>query len=671
MSARETRAPGSGAQAPPEALAATAAHATSVGLVVLQGGAARWLNSAAWDLAAGNGGGWSGPRGEELLAVLRQVEPGRGRRRMSWVSPGGATRQWEVGCRALAGDGEAGLLYEIVDRTDLPERGPEGDARWRMARIEALAGMGSWEWHVRDGRVEWSDALLEMFGYPPGTSLDYPSYRTLLHPEDVPMIEGVLADALRTAEPFTYTHRMYLADRATLRVFECYGEVLCDAAGEPVRVLGTARDVTEQHRVREELTFLAGHDPLTGLANRRGVTARLAECVRGPAGGALLLVDVDNFKEVNDRLGHAAGDEVMRSVARVLSSHLESDALLGRLGGDEFAVVVPRGTAAEAAELGDRLCRAAAHTPIPVPGEALQVTVSIGVAPLEPVGDEETALAHADLALYEAKDAGRNRVRVFCRDRYGEAARRVSVLQRVGDALDSGAMALDAQPIVDLATGAVRRHEILVRLRDGLAPALGPGEFLPAVERTDLGRRLDRWVIEGTIRVLARPWARGERFDVNVSGRSLDDPALGEWILGTLRRADVAPHRLGLEITETAALSGIDAARRLARLVTSEGCGFTLDGFGAGLTSFAYLKSLPLTTVKIAGELVAQVDAEPVDQALVGAVAGAARRLGLSTVAEHVDRPELVDVLRKLGVDQGQGFHLGRPRLLDGPPGPS
>ncbi|MGH3613035.1 MAG: putative bifunctional diguanylate cyclase/phosphodiesterase [Pseudonocardia sp.] len=645
------------------------ADRVSVGLLVLRGDSVCWLNPAARDLVAERGLHWSGPGSKDLIDLLvgRQVDAGT--QDLCWTAPDGSPHRWRVTCRPLHADTPApALLYEIVDETAPPVPvGQATDREWRLARLEALTRLGSWEWDVVAGDVIWSEALLRLFGFSEGADLDYLAYRSLLHPDDVSLIEDTLAEALRTGAPFTYTHRMYLADRVTERVFECYGEVIMNARGEPVRVLGTAQDITEQHRTRQELTFLAGHDPLTGLANRRQITDRLTECVSGRTGGALLLIDVDNFKDINDLRGHPVGDQVMRALARLLSTALGPDLLLGRLGGDEFAVVLPRCEAAKAVDLAERLCDTVACTPIVAGRSALTVTASIGVAVIEPDSEYEVALAHADLALYEAKNAGRNRVRLFATDQYQQAARRVSVLQRIGDALTTSGLHLEAQPIIELRTGTVARHELLVRLRDGREPVLEPDEFLPAAERSDLVLRLDRWVIGEAVRALAEPAARtaGLRLEVNVSGRSLDDPALGEWILTALRQAQVEPQRLGLEITETAAITSLDAARPLAMTLIKAGCGFSLDDFGAGFGSFSYLKHLPFTAIKIAGDFVRQVDTDAVDRTLVDSVVRIAHQLGMDTVAEHVDRPALVGALHQLGVDHAQGFHLGRPRPLD------
>ncbi|MCO1657497.1 putative bifunctional diguanylate cyclase/phosphodiesterase [Pseudonocardia humida] len=646
--------------------AADIAERASIGLVVVRDGTVRWCNPAAREMVEGHGGCWDGDR---PVADLREgIRPGAGDVTVRWPAPDGSTRWWQVSCTVLEPDAGS-LLYEITDRTarfSLERRLGVAVAEWRLSRFEALARMGSWVWNVENDRLELSETLLVAFGLPPRALLDLDGFRAQVHPDDLTAVNEVLAAAVRTGRDFTHTHRMFVAGHSTARVFECRGEVFSDASGRPIRVLGTARDVTEEHRARTELAFLAEHDPLTGIANRRRITARLAECLADPAGATLLLIDIDRFKDVNDLRGHAVGDRVIRRVADVVPAHLEPGALIGRLGGDEFAVVLPRRDPEDGLVLGERLCDAVAGQTIAEGDSALTVTVSIGVAAGGDGADVEVLLARADLALYAAKAAGRNRARLFAPDQYRRAVARVGLLKRVGDALDQETMQLDAQPIVELATGRARRSELLIRLRDGLVPDLRPVDFLPAAERGDLVLRLDRWVLARAVRALAGPAARARRLrlEVNISARSLEDDELGDWVLAELAGHDVEPCRLGLEMTETTAVTNLDAAKRLVGRLTEAGCGFSLDDFGAGFASFSHLKHLPFTAVKIAGEFVRGLDTDPVDRALVSAVVGVAGELGMRTVAEHVDRPELVERLRELGVHDGQGYHLGRPRPL-------
>jgi diguanylate cyclase (GGDEF)-like protein len=287
------------------------------------------------------------------------------------------------------------------------------------------------------------------------------------------------------------------------------------------------------------------------VANRRRITARLAECTADPAGATLLLIDIDHFKDINDLRGHAVGDRVMRSVAGTVAGLLEPGAMLGRLGGDEFAVVLPYQDPERGIALGERVCDAVAADPVVAGGSAVRATVSVGVAAVAAEQNVEVSLGRADLALYEAKNAGRNRARLFAPDQYRQALARVTLLERVSGALRNGTMQLDAQPIVDLSTGVATRWELLIRLRDGIEPVLGPAEFLPAAERTDLVLQLDRWVLDHALFALASGPARARdlRLEVNISPRSLEDDDLGDWVLRRLREHDVSPRRLGLEIT--------------------------------------------------------------------------------------------------------------------------
>jgi len=636
----------------------------SVGvLVTTDGGTVVWENEALRRML--------GPDGDPA-ALLRRLAGGPlapGRREVVHRLPHGDRRWLALDCRQLPPEhGDGLLLVQVTDTTaqhELADRARDRDLR--LARLEALANTGSWEWHVATNEVDWSDELLKMFGYPPGTELNYAAYRAHVHPEDVDGVEQALAEALQSGQPFSFTHRMLPGDGGDERVLECHGEVTRDAAGRPARLLVSAHDVTEQRRVRDELAFLSHRDPLTGLLNRRALTAQLRSRLEaGARRGALLLIDVDNFADLNDLLGYAVGDEVIRMLAGLLGDRVGQDAVLGRIGADELAVLLPKGNSADALGLAESLCGAVARHAFPVGGPPLKITVSIGVAPLAGAGGCDVLLANADLALDEAKGSGRNRARMFAPVQYQTAVRRVSVIQRVRDALDSGSMSIDAQPIVDLATRKVTSYELLIRLRDGLDPALGPGEFMPTVERTDLVHRLDRWMVEQAVSALTLPCARRTdlRLQVNVSTRSLEDPGFGDYVVSTLRRAGVEPARLGLEITETAAITNLAATRRLVSRLTRAGCRFALDDFGAGFGSFVYLKHLPFTTVKIDGEFVRQADRAQGDTVFVEAVVQVARGLNMLTVAEYVDREALVGTLTRLGVDRAQGFHIGRPRPL-------
>ena len=423
-------------------------------------------------------------------------------------------------------------------------------------------------------------------------------------------------------------------------------------------------DPVERDEWQKALIRMADEDPLTGLLNRRALTRELERQLALGGHGALLLLDLDNFKDINDLRGHPAGDRVMCTLANVLRERLDEGHVLGRLGGDEFAVVLAGADQTTAVQVADRLRNAVAAISVTGGVGTTRTTVSAGVAGFSSGESWQAVLANADLALYASKDAGRNRVTVYEQGHYADTALRVTVLDRVRTALANGGLALHAMPMVKLGSNRVVGHELLLRLEDGRQPRLGPGEFLPAAERSDLVLEIDRWVAGTAIDALVAHPYPGLRFNVNVSGRTLEDEDFGDFVLDRLAAAGVAPGRLGFEITETAAVTNLAAARSLAQQLRASGCRISLDDFGAGFGSFVHLKQLPITGVKIDGEFVRGIDYGSRDTVLVQGIVDIARGLGLSVVAEWVERASQVDALSRLGVRVAQGFHLGKPEPL-------
>ncbi|WP_232303555.1 PAS domain-containing protein [Pseudofrankia sp. DC12] len=613
------------------------------------GGDQAWRGTPEWDQAA-----WGTPVTDDTVMMARPVVP-----RPPVLPPGEA----EAAPAADAGAGQQVVLNPSTGGAALlllssPDR---------LDRIEELTRTGTWEWDLSAGSVSFSRNQIALLGFRDGDEMDLGQVEQLVPPVDMSMIRSAVAAAIRTPGTFTYLHRLRERRGQGERVFECFGEVITDDAGRPARVLGTSRDITDLHRVQQELAHLAERDALTGLYNRRAINKALrTHLSTTPDGrpGSLLIIDVDHFKDINDLRGHAVGDIVMRGLSQVLREELPA-AELGRLGGDEFAVLLPDGDGEAGLAVAESVCQAVARALIPVDELALRVTVSIGVVPLAHVDSETTALAQADLALYDSKDAGRDRARLFTDAQYSQAERRVSVTQRVRSALESGTLAVDALPLVDLAARRVIGYELLVRLRDGLTPELSPREFLEPVERTELVLRLDRWVVGQAVSALAADGPHGSLYlHVNVSARSVEDPGFGDFVLDALRGSAVNPTRLGLEIAERSTLVNVEPARRLAEKLTAAGCRFILDDFGVGMGSVVHLRTLPFSGVKIDGDFVRQADANAQDMALVDAVVRIARTLGMYTIAENVDRESLARVLADIGVDYAQGFHIGPPRPL-------
>jgi diguanylate cyclase (GGDEF)-like protein/PAS domain S-box-containing protein len=449
-----------------------------------------------------------------------------------------------------------------------------------------------------------------------------------------------------------------------------------DQAGERLRRMVQVQDVTYRHHYEENLEYLASHDPLTGLQNRASFAAQLeahADIVRRyGADGALLLLDLDHFKYINDTLGHQAGDQLIGRVAAVLSGRLRTSDVLARLGGDEFAVLLPRADAATAQIVAEGLLEALRAERIAVPRTREQaVTASIGVAMFEE-GDTasgEDVLVCADLAMYDAKEAGRNRFAVYTpgEPAQGRMRGRITWAERIRVAIEDERFVLVAQPIVDLTDGRVSQFEVLLRMRDDRGQMILPGAFLATAERLGLIQQIDGLTVTAALRAFALHNGRGKllpNIEINLSGASIGDPLILALIERELAETGLDPNRVIFEITETAAIANIAKAREFSQQLARLGCRFALDDFGAGFGSFYYLKHVRFDVLKIDGEFVRDCCSSLTDRMVIQAVVGIAHGLEKQTVAEHVGDAQTVGLLRDMGVDSGQGFYLGRPEPL-------
>jgi diguanylate cyclase (GGDEF)-like protein/PAS domain S-box-containing protein len=445
------------------------------------------------------------------------------------------------------------------------------------------------------------------------------------------------------------------------------------------RVFLQVQDITYRKRYEDSLEYLATHDPLTGLHNRASFARRLddhAEIVhRYGADGAVLLLDLDHFKYVNDTLGHQQGDLVIARVAHVLEERLRDSDVLARIGGDEFAALLPRADADSALAVAQDLLLALREEDITVPATRDRtITASIGVALFDQAGGltGEDTLVSADLAMYDAKEAGRNQVTLFHAGDFAQARMqgRITWAERIARAIEDERFTLVAQPIVDLASGRVTQFEVLLRMRDEQGDLIPPSAFLYVAERLGMIDQIDEMTVSKTLRtVAAHEHGRDTWVEVNLSGASIGRPRLIELIESELEATGLEPSHVIFEITETAAISNLTRAREFSEHLRELGCRFALDDFGAGFGSFYYLKHVAFDYLKIDGEFVRDAVASETDRLVIASVVGIARGLGRHTVAEHVGDGATVALLRDLGVDYGQGFHLGRPvaleRLLD------
>jgi len=443
--------------------------------------------------------------------------------------------------------------------------------------------------------------------------------------------------------------------------------------GDQDRMLMVASDISEQRQLTELLSYQASHDNLTELYNRREFERHVRRALKSAGGGgpasALLYIDLDQFKLINDTSGHLAGDQLLSQLAVVMSELVAPGDMLARLGGDEFGVLMHDVDVAAAMDAAERLrMRIEGHI-YAWEQRSYTISASIGVVMLDQPGlTLREALAQADTACYLAKDHGRNRIHLFSGDD-AETIRRRGEMEwanRLRWAIDEERLLLDYQEVRPLRddAGAEPHLELLLRLRDEDGRVVAPGAFLPAAERYGLVPQLDRWVIAEAISHFDRLHASGGvpgRCSLNLSAATLEDEGLADYVLGLIQRHGVAPSRLCFEITETEAVRNLPRAVRFIERLRGFGCLVALDDFGAGMSSFGYLKNLPVDVIKIDGSFIRDIEADPMSRSIVDAITEIGHQRGLEVVAEWVGDLRTIEILQSLRVDYGQGFALHRP----------
>jgi len=438
---------------------------------------------------------------------------------------------------------------------------------------------------------------------------------------------------------------------------------------------GILTNISHIKRQEEELLHLATHDPLTGLHNRREFNSildrHLAQVKRYGGEGALLWMDLDGFKEINDGLGHKVGDELLASIAHRMKSTIRESDVLARLGGDEFAILYPNVDAKQAELAATRLLEAIRQHTAMLQGQSIRSTASMGIVLFPEHGMDSTELLmQADMAMYRAKEQGRNRFNVYTpgqEENLDAPEQRIDWLRILREALENDGFVLYAQPILDLTTNEVARYEILIRLLDRDGSIIPPGAFLDIADQFGLSGDIDRWVLRKTIGILSEEAvaAKGISFAINLSPRTMTDQEFIHLVTELPTLDVIGPVRLVMEITETAAIYNIHVAKDFLRTLRGQGHEIALDDFGMGFSSFYQLKNLDVDYLKIDGSFVRNLSKDPVDKHLVIAMVHLAESLGKRTIAEFVEDEATLEILRSIGVDCAQGFHIGRPAPLD------
>lgn len=435
----------------------------------------------------------------------------------------------------------------------------------------------------------------------------------------------------------------------------------------PGPLLVNAVDITERQRLHELVSHLADHDALTGLMNRRRLESEFENIYSRSehelSEGALLLIDLDNFKMVNDILGHRAGDELLVEFAALLRDCVRSSDVVGRLGGDEFVVVLPDTDHTGATAIGARIVETVQQQLENRPNVLRRVTASIGIVMFSEARERGMdPFILADQLLYDAKDSGRNRFAVLA-PMHGDSQPPVSRVTRnhIEHILETEALTLELQPILTLATGMITAAEGLARIHPA-ETSVTTGEFIVAVERAGLGPKLDMYVIPKGIRILTelQRVSPGFRLALNISAQSYGDDEVCSLLVSELEKHHVPPGSLILELTESTPLEDVEAARRFQRTLEEHGVALALDDFGAGFDPYRYLKQLDFSLLKIAGEFVEGMTEEGVDRSIVYSVMRLAHEQGMDTVAEFVSSEEIFEAVKQSGITYAQGYHIGR-----------
>ncbi|MCE3608137.1 EAL domain-containing protein [Massilia sp. P8910] len=446
--------------------------------------------------------------------------------------------------------------------------------------------------------------------------------------------------------------------------------------GELIGTVLIIHDVTESKRLLRRLGFEASHDALTGLVNRREFELRLERAIEraqhpGGACAALLYMDLDQFKVVNDTCGHQAGDDLLKRLAATYSEHVRERDTLARIGGDEFALIVEHCGVDEATAVAQKILDTTRTFRYVCKGRVFQLGVSIGLTPIDSgTINVEEAMRRADHACYLAKDHGRNRIYVHYKGDLDFAQRRSDMhwVTRLTHAFQNEQLQLYYQPILPLDDGDSPRHyEILLRMRNGRNGPIGPAVFLPAAERYDVIVKIDRWVLTRTMEWLA---SNPEQLDtlgmcsINLSRRSLGDPSFHKFAAELIDSSEVPANKLCFEITENGAIADMQKTIAFIEAFAARGCRFSLDDFGTGMTSFSYLKQLPANYIKIDGSFIQMMSSSQVDFEMVRFTNDISHMMGRKTIAEYVTDSAILASLKTIGVDFAQGYWVGKPRPL-------
>jgi diguanylate cyclase (GGDEF)-like protein/PAS domain S-box-containing protein len=568
----------------------------------------------------------------------------------------------------------SGAITDITEQKQANVALKKSEERFSLAMQGANDGL--WDWDLKTDEVYYSPRWKSMLGYAEDeVEPNLSEWKRLVHKDDMDRtLFEVEACKKGNKDKFEVEFRMQHKDGQYIDILS-RAFVVKDEKGVTNRLVGTHVDITLRKQADEKISYQASHDALTGLVNRREFEHRAEQLLstirQDNDEHALCFMDLDQFKVVNDTGGHVAGDEMLRQLGAVLQKTVRHHDTLARLGGDEFGVLIEHCSLEDAHHVAKSLQTAIQDYQFSWGDRSFKVGVSMGLVPISEVTTNITELLRdADAACYMAKDKGRNRIHIYHAEdsdiaqRHGE----MQWVTRIQHALEEDKFCLYAQSIVPLDNNVDKHYELLVRMTDDKGEIVPPGAFLPAAERYDLMIQVDRWVIGKAFCLLAENPAFQSEINfisINLSGPSLAEQNVLDLIIKQLDKTGIDGEKVCFEITETAAISNLGKAINFISTLKALGCRFALDDFGSGLSSFGYLKNLPVDYLKIDGMFVKDIVDDPIDHAMVKSINEIGHVMGMKTIAEFVENDEIKGMLREIGVNYAQGYGIDKPMPLD------
>lgn len=495
----------------------------------------------------------------------------------------------------------------------------------------------------------------------------------IYHETTMEAAENPALKSMATQKITLLANHTVLLNRAGEQIsIEDSGAPIVNKSGDIIGAVLVFHDATEARQLRKRLTWQAQHDALTQLANRQAFEIKLDDLISTNLNSTeskhcLIYIDLDQFKIVNDTVGHAAGDELLKQIATILQKQIRDSDLLARIGGDEFAIVLENCSTAKAEQIAEKVRQAVQNHRFAWNDRIFDIGTSIGIAQMKGIINKANVMSQADVACYIAKEQGRNRVHIFKEDDQvlAKEFNNLDWANRIKRALEDKHFVLYAQKIMPLQrTESKDTFEVLVRLQPPEGDLIFPDQFLPAAERFNLMGELDIYIIKQAYQWLEHNFDKVKLLNINVSGQSLDDDKFNNALLELLENNSELNQKLCFEITETAAITHMSASISFLNSIKNHGCSLALDDFGSGFSSFGWLKTLPVDYVKIDGIFILDVLTDKVDAAMVKAIHTISEEMNIETVAEFVENQEVSDWLQETGIDYAQGYHYSKPSPL-------